>query len=75
MPAREQVPAFDMETEDPDDALTLCVLATHPAVRLAAVTVNHGRPERTNSDWPSGPSSSRRARTLKVGAYTNVHRA
>ncbi|MEZ4399304.1 MAG: hypothetical protein R3B06_04750 [Kofleriaceae bacterium] len=31
--------AFDMETKDPDDVLTLCVLATHPSVRLAAVTV------------------------------------
>jgi pyrimidine-specific ribonucleoside hydrolase len=34
--------AFDMETRDPDDALTLCLLATHPAVELAAVTVNPG---------------------------------
>lgn len=34
--------AFDMETKDPDDALTLCVLATHPAAELRAVTVNPG---------------------------------
>lgn len=34
--------AFDMETNDPDDALTLCLLATHPAVELTAVTVNPG---------------------------------
>lgn len=34
--------AFDMETQDPDDVLTLCLLATHPAVRLRAVTVNPG---------------------------------
>ena len=34
--------AFDMETQDPDDALTLCILATHPEVRLRAVTVNPG---------------------------------
>src|SRR4051794_2056607 len=34
--------AFDMETNDPDDVLTLCLLATHPAVRLTAVTVNPG---------------------------------
>jgi pyrimidine-specific ribonucleoside hydrolase len=33
---------FDMETQDPDDALTLCLLATHPAVRLVGVTVNPG---------------------------------
>jgi hypothetical protein len=30
--------AFDMETNDPDDALTLCLLATHPR----AETVNPG---------------------------------
>jgi inosine-uridine nucleoside N-ribohydrolase len=34
--------AFDMETQDPDDVLTLCVLATHPQVRLRAVTVSPG---------------------------------
>ena len=34
--------AFDMETSDPDDVLTLCVLATHPAVTLRAVTVTPG---------------------------------
>ncbi|QSQ15504.1 nucleoside hydrolase [Myxococcus landrumensis] len=33
---------FDMETSDPDDALTLCLLATHPAVVLRAVTVTPG---------------------------------
>lgn len=31
-----------METRDPDDVLTLCILATHPAVTLDAVTVNPG---------------------------------
>ncbi|MFD5748775.1 nucleoside hydrolase [Streptomyces sp. NPDC127033] len=31
-----------METRDPDDVLTLCLLATHSAVQLAAVTVNPG---------------------------------
>lgn len=36
---------FDMETRDPDDALTLCLLATHPRVRLAAVTINPGTPQ------------------------------
>lgn len=35
---------FDMETRDPDDALTLCLLATHRRVRLSAVTVNPGTP-------------------------------
>ena len=36
---------FDMETKDPDDMLTLCLLATHPAVDLAAVTVTPGTPQ------------------------------
>jgi inosine-uridine nucleoside N-ribohydrolase len=37
--------AFDMETSDPDDALTLCLLATHPAIQLVAVTVTPGTPQ------------------------------
>lgn len=36
---------FDMETGDPDDFLTLCLLATHPAARLCAVTVTPGSHE------------------------------
>jgi hypothetical protein len=35
---------LDMETRDPDDILTLCLIATHPAIRLDAVTVNPGTP-------------------------------
>jgi pyrimidine-specific ribonucleoside hydrolase len=37
--------AFDMQTRDPDDALTLCVLATHPAVELVSVTLTPGTRE------------------------------
>lgn len=33
---------FDMETSDPDDVLTLCMLAHHPQVDLRAVTVTPG---------------------------------
>jgi len=33
---------FDLETRDPDDALTLCLLATHPAIDLRAVTITPG---------------------------------
>lgn len=33
---------FDMETQDPDDVLTLCLIATHPNVDLRAVTVFPG---------------------------------
>lgn len=33
---------FDMETRDPDDALTLALLADHPQVNLVGVTVNPG---------------------------------
>ena len=36
---------FDMETADPDDVFTLCVLATHPWARLVAVTVMPGTDE------------------------------
>ncbi|WP_324787945.1 nucleoside hydrolase [Streptomyces sp. H51] len=38
---------FDMETNDPDDVFTLCVLATHPWARLVAVTVMPGSDEQT----------------------------
>jgi len=34
--------AFDMETSDPDDVMTLCFLAGHPQVKLRAVTVTPG---------------------------------
>jgi inosine-uridine nucleoside N-ribohydrolase len=37
--------AYDMETGDPDDALALCILADHPAVELAALTLNPGTRE------------------------------
>lgn len=34
----------DMETSDPDDFLTLLLLAGHPEVNLCAVTVTPGSP-------------------------------
>lgn len=34
--------AFDMETSDPDDVFTLCILAHHPNVNLVSVTVTPG---------------------------------
>lgn len=34
--------AFDMETSDPDDVFTLCMLAHHPQVNLKGVTVTPG---------------------------------
>ena len=34
--------AFDMETSDPDDVLTLCMLSHHPKVNLTCVTVTPG---------------------------------
>jgi hypothetical protein len=38
LPSPPVIPiAFDMETSDPDDALTLCLLATHPRVELRAI--------------------------------------
>lgn len=36
---------FDMETSDPDDALTLCLLLDHPAVNLRGVTITPGSRE------------------------------
>jgi inosine-uridine nucleoside N-ribohydrolase len=33
---------FDMETADPDDSMTLAVLATHPQVHLTSVSVHPG---------------------------------
>lgn len=36
---------FDMETSDPDDALTLCLLLDHPKVNLRAVTITPGSQE------------------------------
>ena len=35
---------FDMETQDPDDFLTLLLLLGHPRVRLKAVTITPGTP-------------------------------
>ena len=35
---------LDMETQDPDDVLTLAMLADHPQVDLLAVTVTPGTP-------------------------------
>lgn len=34
--------SWDMETSDPDDVFTLCLLATHPLVDLLSVTVHPG---------------------------------
>ena len=33
---------FDMETQDPDDVMTLAILATHPRVELVGVTLTPG---------------------------------
>ncbi|MEU4831984.1 nucleoside hydrolase [Streptosporangium sp. NPDC023615] len=35
---------LDLETQDPDDILTLCLVGGHPAIRLRAVTVTPGSP-------------------------------
>lgn len=41
-PRGRQPVVFDMETSDPDDVLTLALLADHPAIELVALTVNPG---------------------------------
>ncbi len=61
---------WDMETQDPDDFLTLLLLLGHPAVRLKAVTVTPGSPRQVGL--------VRRAlawfgRDLPVGAYNLDH--
>lgn len=33
---------FDMETQDPDDILALCILATHPRANLVSVSLHPG---------------------------------
>ena len=35
---------FDMETNDPDDMMTLCWLASHPKIKLRGLTVMPGTP-------------------------------
>jgi pyrimidine-specific ribonucleoside hydrolase len=63
---------FDMETRDPDDALTLCLLATHPRVALAAVTVNPGTPQQLAV---VRDILRRLARSLPVGARDPASKA
>jgi inosine-uridine nucleoside N-ribohydrolase len=36
---------FDMETSDPDDVFTLCLLSSHPEVELVGVTITPGSDE------------------------------
>lgn len=36
---------YDMETNDPDDYMTLCLLCSHPGVTLRAITLTPGSPE------------------------------
>ncbi len=48
---------FDMETDDPDDFITLLMLLGHPDVNLKAVTIFPGSPQqigfirRTINKW------------------------
>jgi pyrimidine-specific ribonucleoside hydrolase len=61
---------WDMETQDPDDFLTLLLLLGHPAVRLKAVTITPGSPHQVGL--------VRRAlawfgRDLPVGAHNLAH--
>ncbi|HEU4324713.1 MAG TPA: nucleoside hydrolase [Roseiflexaceae bacterium] len=44
-PAQPLDIVFDMETDDPDDFLTLLLLLGHPRARLRAVTIVPGSPE------------------------------
>jgi pyrimidine-specific ribonucleoside hydrolase len=61
---------FDMETSDPDDALTLCILATHPRVDLMAVTVTPGSLEQVGIVRHLLDRLGRSA--LPIGAFTGT---
>lgn len=39
---------FDMETSDPDDVMTLALLATHPRAELLGVTITPGGPDQVS---------------------------
>lgn len=66
---------FDMETADPDDAMTLCLLANHNHITLRAVTVTPGTDEQigmvkhilkiTGHDLPVGSKAQ--------GRYPNIY--
>jgi pyrimidine-specific ribonucleoside hydrolase len=63
---------FDMETRDPDDALTLCLLATHPRLRLTAVTVTPGTPQQIAV---VREILARLERTVPIGARDSASKA
>jgi pyrimidine-specific ribonucleoside hydrolase len=62
---------WDMETQDPDDFLTLLLLLEHPEVRLKAVTITPGSAHqvglvrRAVNDWFG--------RQLPIGAHNVDH--
>src|SRR5262245_55686785 len=58
---------WDMETNDPDDFLTLLLLLGHPAVRLKAVTVMPGSGAQVGL-VPSGLSWFGRERPVGAGS-------
>ena len=71
---------WDMETGDPDDAMTLCVLATHPRVDLLGVTVFPGGQDQVGlakdilsllgrSDVPVGAGQPKKAGDRVGGFY------
>ena len=63
---------WDMETADPDDFLTLLLLAGHPRVNLKAVTITPGTPEQVGlvrtalCEWLG--------LTIPIGAYNLEHK-
>jgi pyrimidine-specific ribonucleoside hydrolase len=61
---------WDMETQDPDDFLTLLLLLGHPEVRLKAVTVTPGSPHQVGL---VRQALARFGRDLPVGAHNPAH--
>jgi pyrimidine-specific ribonucleoside hydrolase len=75
--------ALDMETADPDDAMTLCFLLSHPGVNLQSVTLTPGSNEQVGlvrhimhvCEYPQVPVGTRRGGHKKEGScVSSFHR-
>jgi inosine-uridine nucleoside N-ribohydrolase len=58
---------FDMETGDPDDWITLCLLASHPGTNLRAVTVTPGTAEQVGLIRQTLAKFPKLSREAKIG--------
>eukprot|EP01080_Neovahlkampfia_damariscottae_P001868 gene1868-1009_t len=75
--------AWDMETGDPDDYFTLCILAAHPSIKLRCVTVTPGSPDqiglvkttlrRLKLDIPVGSRTPNYEKKCVGGFYRKIY--